>query len=107
MVKVRFVDKDSRILPEMSAKVSCLSRPVTGEEKKPRIALHQSAVVNRKNLKAVFLVKGNKVVETPVTLGGPIGDMVQVLQGVKVGNQVVLNPSEGLKDGSKIRIEEK
>jgi RND family efflux transporter MFP subunit len=107
MVKVRFVDKDSRILPEMSAKVSFLSRPVTGEEKKPRIALHQSAVVNRKNLKAVFLVKGNKVVETPVTLGGQIGDMVEVLQGVKVGNQVVLNPSEGLKDGSKIRIEEK
>ncbi len=107
MVKVRFVDKDRRILPEMSAKVAFLSRPVTGEEKKPRIALHQSAVVNRKNLKAVFLVKGNKVVETPVSLGGPIGDMVEVLQGVKVGDQVVLNPSDRLKDGSKIRIEEK
>ncbi len=107
MVKVRFVDKDSRILPEMSAKVAFLSRPVTGEEKKPRIALHQSAVVNRKNLKAVFLVKGNKVIETPVSLGGPIGDMVEVLQGVKVGDQVVLNPSDRLKDGSKIRIEEK
>jgi RND family efflux transporter MFP subunit len=107
MVKVRFVDKDRRILPEMSAKVAFLSRPVTGEEKKPRIALHQSAVVNRKNLKAVFLVKGNKVVETPVSLGGPIGDMVEVLQGVKVGDQVVLNPSDRLKNGSKIKTEEK
>ena len=107
MVKVRFIDKDSRILPEMSAKVAFLSRPVTGEEKKPRVAFNQSAVINRKNLKAVFVVKGNKVVETPVSLGGPIGDMVEVLQGVKVGDRVVLNPSDRLKSGSKIKIEEK
>ena len=107
MVKVRFVDKDNRILPEMSAKVAFLSRPVTGEEKKPRIAFHQSALVNQKNLKAVFLIKGNKVVETPVSLGGPIGDMVEVVQGVKVGDQVVLNPSDRLKNGSKIKTEEK
>jgi len=107
MVKVRFIDKDRRILPEMSAKVAFLSRPVTGEEKKPRIALNQSAVVNRKDLKAVFLVRGNRVAETPVSIGGPIGDMVEVLQGVKVGDQVVLNPSDRLKNGSKIKTEEK
>jgi len=107
MVKVRFLDKDRSILPEMSAKVAFLSRSVTGEEKKPRIALNQSAVVNRKKLKTVFVVKGNRVVETPVSLGGPIGDMVEVLQGVKVGDQVVLNHSDRLKNGSKIRIEEK
>jgi RND family efflux transporter MFP subunit len=107
MVKVRFIDKDSRILPEMSAKVAFLSRPVTGEEKKPRVAFNQSAVINRKNLKAVFLVKGDRVIETPVSLGGPMGDMVEVLQGVKVGDRVVLNPSGRLKNGSKIKIEEK
>ena len=107
MVKVRFIDKDSRILPEMSAKVAFLSRPVTGEEKKPRVAFNQSAVINRKNLKAVFIVKGDRVVETPVSVGGPMGDMVEVLQGVKVGDRVVLNPSDRLKNGSKIKIEEK
>jgi RND family efflux transporter MFP subunit len=107
MVKVRFVDKDKRILPEMSAKVAFLSRPVTGDEKRPRIALNQSAVVNRKNHKEVFLVKGNSVVETPVNLGAPIGDMVEVLQGVKVGDVVVLNPPDRLKNGSKIKTEEK
>ena len=107
MVKVRFIDKDSRILPEMSAKVAFLSRPVTGEEKKPRVAFNQSAVVNRKNLKAVFLVKGDRVVETPVSVGGPMGDMVEVLEGVKAGDRVVLNPSDRLKNGSKIKVEEK
>jgi multidrug efflux pump subunit AcrA (membrane-fusion protein) len=36
-----------------------------------------------------------------------MGDMVEVLQGVKVGDRVVLNPSDRLKSGSKIKIEEK
>jgi RND family efflux transporter MFP subunit len=107
MVKVRFIDKDSRILPEMSAKVAFLSRPVTGEEKRPRTALNQVALVNRGGRKAVFLVKGNRVFETPVSLGDPVGDMVEVLEGVKAGDQVVLNPSDRLKNGSKIKVEEK
>ena len=58
-------------------------------------------MVNRKNHKEVFLVKGNSVVETPVTLGGPIGDMVEVLQGVKVGDVVVLNPPDRLKTAAR------
>jgi RND family efflux transporter MFP subunit len=107
MVKVRFLDKNSRILPEISAKVAFLSRPTTGEEKKPRTALNKAALVNRKDRKVVFLVKGDRVVETPVSLGSPIGDMIEVLEGVKVGDQIVLNPSDRLKNGSKIEIEEK
>jgi RND family efflux transporter MFP subunit len=107
MVKVRFIDKDNRILPEMSAKVAFLSRPIKGEEKKPRTALNQVALVNRGDRKAVFLVKGNRVFETPVSLGDPVGDMVEVLEGVKAGDQVVLNPSDRLKNGSKIKVEEK
>lgn len=107
MVKIRFLDKDSRILPEMSAKVAFLSRRVTEEEKKPRTALNQAALVNREGRKIAFLVKGNRVAETPVNLGDPMGDMVEILEGVKMGDQVVLNPSERLKNGSKIKVTEK
>jgi RND family efflux transporter MFP subunit len=107
MVKVRFIDKDSRILPEMSAKVAFLSRSVKSEEEKPRTALHQTALVNRKDRKVVFLIKGDRAAETPVSLGGPMGDMVEVLEGVKAGDRVVLNPSNRLRNGSKIKIEEK
>ena len=35
LVKVGFVDRDPRILPEMSAKVAFLSRPPTAAEEKP------------------------------------------------------------------------
>jgi RND family efflux transporter MFP subunit len=107
MVKVRFNDKDSRILPEMSAKVAFLSRSVKAEEGKPRTALNRTALVNRKDRKVAFLVNGDRVVETPVSLGGPMGDMVEILEGVKLGDRVVLNPSDRLRNGSRIKIEEK
>ncbi|MBS3919172.1 MAG: efflux RND transporter periplasmic adaptor subunit [Deltaproteobacteria bacterium] len=107
MVKIRFVDKDSRVLPEMSAKVAFLSRPAKPEEQKPRVAISQSAIVNKKGKESVFLVKENIAVETAVTLGIKISDMVEILDGIKVGQQVVINPPEKLRNGLKIKAAEK
>ena len=107
MVRVQFIDKDPRILPEMSAKVAFLSRPVTAEDQRPRTALNQAALVAGKDKKTVFVVKGNKAIETPVTLGEKLGDMVEVLDGVKAGDQVVLSPPSRLRNGLTIKVAEK
>ena len=107
MVRVRFVDKDPRVLPEMSAKVAFLSRAVTAEDQRPRTALNQAALVTGKDKKTVFVVKENKAIETPVTLGEKLGDMVEVLDGVKTGDQVVLSPPGRLRSGLTIKVAEK
>jgi RND family efflux transporter MFP subunit len=107
LVKVRFLDLDKRILPEMSAKVAFLSRPVAAGEQQPRTTVNPEAVVDRSGRKLVFLVKDNRVVETPVELGAKIGDAVEVKSGVKAGDSVVLHPGDKLRDGSRITIPEK
>jgi RND family efflux transporter MFP subunit len=107
LVKVRFLEPDSRILPEMSAKVAFLQRAVRADEKTPRTAVNPEAVVNRSGKSVLFLIKGERVVETPVTLGNRIGDMIEVLGGVKAGAKVALKPLEKLKDGTKIKTAEK
>jgi len=107
MVKVRFMDKDNRILPEMSAKVAFLSREVREDEKKPRTALNPAAIMERNGNKSVYLIKENRVVETVVTLGEKLGDTVEVLSGVKAGDRVVLKPLEKMRNGSRIKIAEK
>ena len=106
-VKVRFLYNDPRILPEMSAKVSFLSRPVKPEEEKPRLAVNRAALIAREGQNAVFIVKGNRVVETPITLGMQFGDMVEVLGVVTPGDKVVKKPPKGLKNGSRIKVVEK
>ncbi len=107
MVKVAFIDNDPRILPEMSAKVAFLSRPVKPEEMKSRTALDRNAVINRSNKNVAFLVKGDEVVETTVSVGEQFGDMIEVLSGLKSGDKVVLKPLDKLKNGSKIKVAEK
>ena len=107
MVKVRFIDKDTRILPEMRAKVAFLSRSLKPEEGKPRTAMVQSAIINQGGRKTVFLVQGDRVVETPITLGEQLGEMVEVLGGAKAGDKVVAKPPKRLKNGSRIKVAEK
>ena len=103
MVKIRFIDKDPRILPEMSAKVSFLSRAITKKDQRPRTGVSQRAVVARGDGKYAFRVKGDRAVQTAILLGNPIGDMVEVIDGLKAGDQVVLEPPSKLKSGAKIR----
>ena len=107
MVKVRFLDKDPRVLPEMRAKVSFLSRALKQEEEKPRTAVMKSAIINHGDRKIVFLVKGDRVVETTINTGEPLGEMIEVLGGVKAGDRVVAKPPKRLKNGSRIKVAEK
>jgi len=106
MVKVRFLEKDPRILPEMSAKIAFLERPVTQEEERPRIALPSRAVVMRDGDPSAFLVVSSQVKQVAVRTGAKIGDMLEVLDGVKAGDKVVVNPPKTLKSRTKISIKE-
>ena len=107
MVKIRFIDSDNRILPEMSAKVAFLSREVMSGEGKPRTVVYPAAIVDRKDKKAVFLITDNRVIETQVSLGEKLGDMVEVLSGVKTGDRLVLKPLDRMRNGQRIKIVEK
>jgi HlyD family secretion protein len=107
MVKVRFLDRDPRVLPEMSAKVAFLERPVGPGEGKPRVALPPAAVVKRDGKSVVFLLRGDKVIETALTLGAKVGDLVEVLSGVKAGERVAIKPLEKLHDQSRVKTAEK
>jgi RND family efflux transporter MFP subunit len=107
MVKVRFLQKDPRILPEMSAKVGFLSRPLQSLEKKPRVMVGSMAVVKGKGGEEIFLVQGSKAVKRSVRTGEKLGDMTEIIGGAKPGDTAVANPPAGLRDGSRVTILEK
>jgi RND family efflux transporter MFP subunit len=107
LVKVRFLDKDARMLPDMSAKVSFLSRSIAADELKPRLAVSQAALVQKGDKRSVFLLQETRVQETPVRVGIKLGDMMEILSGLQAGDRVVLRPPKGLQDGMRIKIAEK
>jgi RND family efflux transporter MFP subunit len=107
LVKVRFAVLDSRILPEMSARVAFLQRETTPEERTAKTAVNHAAVITRNGKSTVFLIKDDRAVETPVRLGSDIGDMREVVEGLKVGDKVALRPLNKLRDGVKVKVAEK
>src|SRR5512143_1829115 len=65
-VKVAFVERDPRVLPEMSAKVAFLSREPAADEQSPFRAVPAAAVVQRNGLSRVFLIQGDQAREVAV-----------------------------------------
>ncbi|MDR5836822.1 efflux RND transporter periplasmic adaptor subunit [Caballeronia sp. LZ034LL] len=106
LVKVRFVDRDARVLPDMSAKVAFLSKPVPPDQKQAVIAVQPSAVVTRGGKQVVYVISQDIAHEVPVTAGARIGDLLAV-QGVKPGDVVALSPGETLKDGARVTVAKK
>jgi RND family efflux transporter MFP subunit len=106
LTKVKFLEKDERVLPEMSAKVAFLTRQTTKEEK-PKVAVPPSALVEQKGKTWVYRVEKDIVREIPVQKGSPLADFIEVLQGLKPGQRIVLKPNRSLRDGVKIKIAEK
>ena len=106
MTKIRFERLDARILPEMSAKVSFLTKPAAPEDQKPVTALNPKAVVERDGKKLVFRLQGDKVEAVPVVTGRKLGELVEVTGGgpLKSGERLVLNPPEGLKAGGTVKV---
>ncbi len=99
MTKVRFEAIDPRILPEMSAKVSFLSQPVTAEQQKPLTAVHPDALLEREGKTVVFVVRDGRAVAVPVTQGARVGDLIAISGEVKTGEKAVLRPPADLNGG--------
>jgi RND family efflux transporter MFP subunit len=106
MTKVRFARLDPRILPEMSAKVAFLRRPVGPGEAAPRTAVAPTAVVDRGSRRVVYVVRDGRAAETPVVLGQALGDQLEVRQGLKAGDKVVLAPPRNLRTGTAVKARE-
>src|SRR5450631_1177330 len=107
LVKVKFVEKDARVLPDMSAKVAFLSRAPKPEERKPVTAVRPEAVVKRGDRDVVYLVQdGNVVKEVAVGKPEKLGDLVRV-SGVKAGDKVVLSPPERVRDAATVTLAKK
>ncbi|MCK9409057.1 MAG: efflux RND transporter periplasmic adaptor subunit [Bacteriovoracaceae bacterium] len=107
LTKVRFKERDARVLPEMRAKVSFLKEGKLQEENNtpPKISVPASAITTRNGQKVVFVAKGETLTETAVTLGESMGNRIEIKSGVMPGEKVVLRPTEKLSTGIKFTIE--
>ena len=108
LTKVAFLDRDERVLPEMSAKVTFLAKgsDTANVGVPPRLTVAASAIAARNDRSVVFVIRDGQVTETPVTTGAAIGNRVEITGGLAQGARLVDRPDASLSTGSKVRVKE-
>ena len=107
MVKVGFKNYDERVLPEMSAKVLFLSDKPKDEVKdeKPALILPMTSVTKRDGRDVVYLIKEEKAVEVPVTIGRKFNEYLEITSGISDGDKVIDKITDQIKNGIKVKVQ--
>ena len=103
-VRIAFEQLDPRILPDMGIKVSFLepeqpARQASG----PKIP--EQALVKEGEGAYVWLVRDAKVEKRPVKTGATDGGQVTIVDGLKGGEVVVIDPPGRLRDGAAVELQ--
>jgi len=106
LVKIRFEKYDQRVLPEMGAKITFLSKSLGDEAATAKLLLTVPAVAvaERNGRQVVYQVKGDQAVEVPVTVGQRIGAHVEIKDGLKDGDKIIGKIGETLRAGTKVAV---
>ena len=101
-VKVKILEPDDYLRPEMNASVAFYSPEKPGAaqtEARPLVTVPTAAVRDG----AVFQVVGGKALRKNVKVAGTTSQGVEVSEGLIGGEDVIVNPPATLKDGQKVR----
>ena len=106
MVKVGFKNYDSKVLPEMSAKILFLNdeKSESTDNQKAVLVLPETAITRRNGKQVVFEVKDSKAVEVAVSTGKIFSSYVEITSGLKDGDQVIDNVNEKIQNGIEVNI---
>jgi RND family efflux transporter MFP subunit len=106
LVKVAFKHYDSRVLPEMGAKVLFLIKAAEANtmQEKPFLSVPQTALATRDGKKIVFRVEDNKAVAVPISAGREFGNNIEILDGITVGEKVIDKIDGTITNGVKVKV---
>jgi membrane fusion protein (multidrug efflux system) len=91
---------DVGLVPGMFARLTLKLKT----EKETVVAPLEAVIVTPKGLRIAYVLEDGKAVQRKITTGIESGGRVQILSGVKPGEQLVVAGNEKLKDGIEVRL---
>ena len=106
LVRIGFQKLDPRILPDMGVKVTFLREADAADVQVAQSVtlVPQAAVRKDGDSSFVFIIRQNTVERRAVKTAGTDGDRLEVVAGLKGGDQVVISPPPELTEGMLIAI---
>lgn len=102
-VKVKVLNPDGLLRPEMNAKVS-FHTAGGGDVKGTELLVPRAAVFQNEGKSAVMSIENGRVVLKTVTLGDATGDRVRITSGLTGNEQVVISQPGTLISGQRVRV---
>ena len=100
-VRIRFLERDPRILPDMGVKVSFLDDRAPPEETaaRPAVLAPTAAVLGEGGERYVWVVAASAAERRPVTVDGTSRGQLRIVDGLRSGEQVVARFDDALLAG--------
>jgi len=92
--------------PGVSRPGTYASGSIILEERRDAVVAPKDAIVERGSLTLVYVVKDKKVEERQVSIGLTDKARAQILSGVKVGEVVVVEGAQGVKNGDQVTVQQ-
>ena len=103
-VRIAFDKLDPRILPDMGVKVSFLSSETTAPATGAQAIIPKEALRDVDGKPVVFRVVNSRIEQCTVKPGPLRGSDVEVIDGIKAGDTVVVSSQETLRDGQRAEV---
>ena len=106
MVKVGFKNYDSRVLPEMSAKVLFLNEALNPSttDQKPVLVVPFSSIKQEAGRTLVYFVNNDIVEPLSISTGKRLGNNIEVTSGLQRGDKIIESVDEYITQGIKVKI---
>ena len=106
LVRIGFDELDPRILPDMGVQVTFLREPDVDAPVLHAVPLVSTAAVRTADGESyAFVVSGDRAERRVVVTGGADGDRLEIVEGLRLGERVIVSSPDGLADGTLVRTD--
>lgn len=104
-VKVKILNPDELLRPEMNAHVSFLASSSTeAQPRRETLTIPRAGLVRKEGRTAVFVLDGSRVQLRAVQIGRELGDRVEVVEGLGPNDRIVVRGVEQLSSGQRVKV---
>jgi HlyD family secretion protein len=102
-VKVKVMNPDNYLRPEMNAKVTFLKEAIKIDAISPsKLLIPRRALINRNGKQTVYVISEGKAVAREVKIGSGNDINVEVLNGLTSGDTLIVSDLDRVKEGSSV-----
>lgn len=105
-VRISFDKLDPRMLPDMGVKVTFLGEETPATQNSAAVLVPTEAVSSQDNKQIVFVYKNGRIERRAVRTGNTRDAGIEILAGLRDGDQVVVKGLDGLHDGDSVEIKQ-